>query len=199
LLTRLRQVCCDPHLLPWIDSDIGESGKLRMLAEKMNEAVSGGHKVVIFSQFVSLLNRVDVLLNTRFPELPRFHLTGASLDRQKPVEDFQKKKGSAAILVSLRAAGTGITLHTADYVFLLDPWWNPAVEEQAIDRVHRIGQTKTVFVYRMVTEGTVEERIQLLKLEKRALFDRIIGRSSNQPNIRKHFKTLDDLISLTRG
>ncbi len=196
LLTRLRQACCDPHLLPWIDSEIEESGKLGMLAEKLEEAVSGGHKVVIFSQFVTLLKRVEDLLIKRFPDLPRFQLTGASVDRQKPVEDFQRFDGSATILVSLRAAGTGITLHTADYVFLLDPWWNPAVEEQAIDRVHRIGQTKTVFVYRMVTEGTVEERIQMLKVEKKALFDRIVGRASSRPDIRKHFKKLDDLIGL---
>jgi hypothetical protein len=79
------------------------------------------------------------------------------------------------MLVSLKAAGTGITLHAADYVFLLDPWWNPAVEAQAVDRVHRIGQTNTVFVYRMITAGTIEERIQALKASKKDLFDKLVG------------------------
>lgn len=196
LLTRLRQICCDPGLLPWMDSDPSESGKLNLLMEKLEEATSGGHKVVVFSQFVTLLNRVRGLMQGSVPDLPRFELTGSTIDRQKPVEQFQSIEGPAVMLVSLKAAGTGITLHAADYVFLLDPWWNPAVEEQAVDRVHRLGQTRTVWVYRMVTAGTIEERIQVLKSEKKQLFDRIIEPVNSQTAVRDHFRTLNGLIEL---
>jgi SNF2 family DNA or RNA helicase len=196
LLTRLRQICCDPDLLPWLDADPAESGKLNMLVEKVEEAINGGHKVVIFSQFVMLLNRVRGVLQEQFDDLPRFELTGSTLDRQKPVQEFQGTDGPAAMLVSLKAAGTGITLHAADYVFLLDPWWNPAVEEQAVDRVHRLGQTRTVFVYRMVTSGTIEERIQVLKGEKKQLFNQIVDSAGGQLGVREHFQTLNSLIEL---
>src|SRR5450759_293223 len=111
-----------------------------------------------------LLDRVREALVANFPDLPRYELTGMTVDRQKPVQQFQTAQGAAVMLVSLKAAGTGITLHAADYVFLLDPWWNPAVEDQAIDRVHRIGQTNTVFVYRMVTAGTIEEPVSYTHL-----------------------------------
>ncbi|MBA3849239.1 MAG: ATP-dependent helicase, partial [Opitutus sp.] len=146
LLTRLRQVCCDPDLLPWQNSPLSDSGKLQLLIEKLQEVIGSGHKVVIFSQFVTLLDRVRSALAAHYPDLQRFEITGMTVDRQKPVQQFQTAPGAAVMLVSLKAAGTGITLHAADYVFLLDPWWNPAVEDQAIDRVHRIGQTNTVFV-----------------------------------------------------
>ena len=107
--------------------------------------------------------------------------------------------GAAAMLVLLKAAGTGITLHAADYVFLLDPWWNPAVEAQAVDRVHRIGQTNTVFVYRMVTAGTIEERIQDLKASKRELFDRLVGGLGGDFDLSQHFNSLQDLVTLTQA
>ncbi|HTQ29611.1 MAG TPA: DEAD/DEAH box helicase [Opitutaceae bacterium] len=197
LLTRLRQVCCDPDLLPWLKAPLNESGKLNLLVEKLAEVVSSGHKVVIFSQFVMLLDRVRAALMTQFPDLPRFELTGMTLDRQKPVQAFQGASGAAAMLVSLKAAGTGITLHAADYVFLLDPWWNPAVEAQAVDRVHRIGQTNTVFVYRMVTAGTIEERIQALKAAKKDLFDKLVGGLGGDFDLSQHFSSLQSLIQLT--
>lgn len=197
LLTRLRQVCCDPDLLPWMNSPLSDSGKLQLLVEKLAEVISSGHKVVIFSQFVTLLNRVKHALESSYPELPRYEITGMTVDRQKPVQQFQTAPGAAVMLVSLKAAGTGITLHAADYVFLLDPWWNPAVEEQAIDRVHRIGQTNTVFVYRMVTAGTIEERIQALKADKKALFDQIVGGTAGDFEWTKHFSSLNNLIQLT--
>jgi len=101
------------------------------------------------------------------------------------------------MLVSLKAAGTGITLHSADYVFLLDPWWNPSVEEQAVDRVHRIGQTRTVFVYRMITQGTIEERIQALKAEKKQIFRHLIDGVSGDVDLSMHFQSLHQLIELT--
>ena len=197
LLTRLRQVCCDPDLLPWLNSPLTDSGKLQLLIEKLQEVVASGHKVVIFSQFVTLLDRVRTALDQHYPELPRYEITGMTVDRQKPVKDFQSASGAAAMLVSLKAAGTGITLHAADYVFLLDPWWNPAVEDQAIDRVHRIGQTNTVFVYRMVTVGTIEERIQALKVEKKQLFNQVVGGHSGDFEWTKHFSSLNSLIQLS--
>jgi superfamily II DNA or RNA helicase len=197
LLTRLRQTCCDPDMLPWLKAPLADSGKINLLVEKLTEIVGSGHKVVIFSQFVMLLDRVRAALMKHFPELPRFELTGMTLDRQKPVQNFQNAPGAAAMLVSLKAAGTGITLHAADYVFLLDPWWNPAVEAQAVDRVHRIGQTSTVFVYRMVTAGTIEERIQALKASKKDLFDKLIGGLGGDFDLSQHFTSLKSLVVLT--
>ena len=197
LLTRLRQTCCDPDMLPWLKSPLTDSGKINLLVEKLAEVVGSGHKVVIFSQFVMLLDRVREALMQHFPELPRFELTGMTLDRLKPVQQFQTAPGAAAMLVSLKAAGTGITLHAADYVFLLDPWWNPAVEAQAVDRVHRIGQTSTVFVYRMVTAGTIEERIQELKADKKDLFDKLIGGLGGDFDLSQHFSSLRGLVQLT--
>jgi superfamily II DNA or RNA helicase len=197
LLTRLRQACCDPDMLPWLKAPLSDSGKINLLVEKLAEIVSSGHKVVIFSQFVMLLERVREALALHFPDLPRYELTGMTLDRQKPVQSFQTAQGAAVMLVSLKAAGTGITLHAADYVFLLDPWWNPAVEMQAVDRVHRIGQRSTVFVYRMVTAGTIEERIQALKAAKKELFDRIVGGLGGDFDLSQHFTSLRDLVTLT--
>jgi SNF2 family DNA or RNA helicase len=197
LLTRLRQTCCDPDMLPWLKAPLTDSGKINLLVEKLAEVVGSGHKVVIFSQFVMLLDRVREALMLHFPDLPRYELTGMTLDRLKPVQQFQTASGAAAMLVSLKAAGTGITLHAADYVFLLDPWWNPAVEAQAVDRVHRIGQTSTVFVYRMVTAGTIEERIQALKADKKDLFDKLIGGLGGDFDLSQHFTSLRGLVQLT--
>jgi len=197
LLTRLRQTCCDPDMLPWLKAPLEDSGKINLLVEKLAEIVGSGHKVVIFSQFVMLLDRVRTALIRNFPDLPRYELTGMTLDRQKPVQGFQGAFGAAAMLVSLKAAGTGITLHAADYVFLLDPWWNPAVEAQAVDRVHRIGQTNTVFVYRMVTAGTVEERIQVLKASKKDLFDKLVDGLGGDFDLSQHFTSLHSLVQLT--
>ncbi len=197
LLTRLRQTCCDPDMLPWLKAPLTDSGKINLLMEKLTEIVSSGHKVVIFSQFVMLLDRVREALVKNFPDLPRYELTGMTLDRLKPVQAFQGASGAAVMLVSLKAAGTGITLHAADYVFLLDPWWNPAVEAQAVDRVHRIGQKSTVFVYRMVTAGTIEERIQALKASKKDLFDKLIGGLGGDFDLSQHFTSLRGLVQLT--
>lgn len=196
LLTRLRQVSCDPGLLPWSNDPWKQSGKIVQLLEKLPEIIEEGRKVVIFSQFVALLKRVGQALEEVHPDLKRFELTGATIDRQKPVGEFQEFEGPAVMLISLRAGGTGITLHAADYVFLLDPWWNPAVEAQAIDRIHRIGQTNTVFVYRMVAAGTVEERVQDLKEEKQDLFESVIGGLDGLSGLVKPFGSLRSLIEL---
>jgi superfamily II DNA or RNA helicase len=198
LLTRLRQACCDPGLIPDVDADPVHSGKIQMLLTRLSEALtgSGARKVVIFSQFVQLLKRVKPLIQKEFPEVDLLELTGHTRNRSKPVETFQTKEGPAVILVSLKAGGTGITLHAADYVFLLDPWWNPAVESQAVDRVHRIGQRKRVFVYRMITQGTIEERIQHLKAEKRELFENTLGNLGSAKDLREHFTDLQELAKL---
>ena len=198
LLTRLRQACCDPGLIPDLDIDPMQSGKIQMLLTKLGEALTGtgARKVVIFSQFVQLLKRVKPLIQQEFPDVELLELNGHTKNRSKPVETFQNKTGPAVILVSLRAGGTGITLHAADYVFLLDPWWNPAVESQAVDRVHRIGQRKRVFVYRMITQGTIEERIQHLKAEKRELFESTLGNLGSAKDLREHFTDLEELAKL---
>lgn len=194
LLTRLRQACCDPGLLPWQESNPRQSGKVLSLIEKLQEPVAQGRKAVIFSQFATFLRRVQVALKEAFPELPIQMLTGQTTNRAKPVADFQNTKGPSVILVSLKAGGTGITLNAADYVFLLDPWWNPAVEAQAIDRVHRIGQDKTVFVYRLIAPGTVEERVEMLKQEKRELFDATLGQVQDVSQLSHYFKSFSELL-----
>lgn len=198
LLTRLRQVCSDPGLLPGVKADIQQSGKIQMLLTRLEEALEGegARKVVIFSQFVSLLKRLKPLLKKTFPKVALLELSGQTKDRAKPVDSFQSAKGPAVILVSLRAGGTGITLHAADYVFLLDPWWNPAVENQAVDRVHRIGQDRRVFVYRMITQGTIEARIQQLKAEKRTLFEDTLGHLGSAKDLAEHFGDLEELAKL---
>ena len=200
LLTRLRQAACDPGLLPWRAGEpVEQSGKLLILFDKLAEIVAGGKKAVVFSQFTTLLDRVKGAVVPRFPSTPVYELTGATSDREGPVADFQKAKGAAIILVSLRAGGTGVTLTAGDYVFLLDPWWNPAVEAQAVDRVHRIGREKTVFVYRMTATDTVEDRIARLKDSKRELFDRVIGDIPDLSDWKAHFPTLESLIALSES
>lgn len=198
LLTRLRQVCCDPGLVPDVTAEVGQSGKVQMLLTRLSEALEGdGHrKVVVFSQFVKLLRRIKPLLREAFPKISIYELTGETRGRAKPVERFQTDDGPAIMLVSLRAGGTGITLHAADYVFLLDPWWNPAVENQAVDRVHRIGQERRVFVYRMITEGTIEQRIQQLKQEKRKIFEDTLGHLGSAKDLSEHFGDLEELAKL---
>lgn len=196
LLTRLRQVCCDPGLLPGTESELQNSGKLVALLDKLEPILECGSKVVIFSQFTTFLERIGSQLQKAFPHVPRYELTGSSRDREEPVRTFQDSAGSALFLVSLRAGGVGITLHAADYVFLMDPWWNPAVEAQAIDRVHRIGQDKPVFVYRMIARGTVEERVQALKTEKRELFDDLVGELNGWSGLAESFRNLSDLVEL---
>jgi len=198
LLTRLRQACCDPGLVPGVTANVAQSGKVQILLSRLSEALEGDgqRKVVVFSQFVQLLRRIKPLIRETFPRVALHELTGRTKDRSKPVELFQNRSGPAIILVSLRAGGTGITLHAADYVFLLDPWWNPSVENQAVDRVHRIGQNRRVFVYRMITEGTIEQRIQQLKQEKRELFENTLGHLGSAKDLSEHFGDLEELAKL---
>lgn len=176
-LTRLRQVACDPSLLPWVERDtpLENSGKIQALSDALSSILANGSKVVIFSQFTSFLERIEKMVAEKFPEVKTFELTGSTKDRSSPVSSFQNAQEASIIFVSLRAGGTGITLTNADYVFLVDPWWNPAVEEQAIDRVHRIGKKSDVFIYRLITDSSVEQSVRKLQLKKKSLFEDILG------------------------
>ena len=136
------------------------------------------------------------MVGEAFPDIPQVELTGSTIDRERPVQRFKEAEGAAVFFISLRAGGTGLNLQAADYVFLLDPWWNPAVEAQAIDRVHRIGQEKRVIVYRMVTKGTIEERIDRLKKEKGQLFQDLLSDLEAPVDIFQQFDSLQDLVAL---
>jgi SNF2 family DNA or RNA helicase len=197
-LLRLRQVACHPALLPGMaTTHWSQSGKIVALIDRLEAIFDSGKKVVIFSQFVAFLEHVARALDECYPKVPRYQLTGETKNRSEPVAGFQRTQGGGVILVSLRAGGTGITLHAADYVFLLDPWWNPAVEAQAVDRVHRMGQKSSVMVYRMITPGTLEERIQLLKEKKSALFDAVVGDLPPVSALDHYFSSLGALIDYT--
>lgn len=194
LLTRLRQAACDASLLPWVGHTADAGGKLTVLCEKVDELVAGGKKVLIFSQFTKFLDIIRSSLAMRIGSDNIITLTGATRDRTTPVASFQNAKGARVMLVSLRAGGTGITLTAADYVFMADPWWNPAVEEQAIDRVHRIGRNGDVFVYRLFAQGTVEDRVRLLQQKKRNIFDSLVGDLGDVSNQSAFVKTVSDIL-----
>jgi superfamily II DNA or RNA helicase len=171
-LLRLRQAACHPGLID--KSKVGESSaKLDMLLPQLAEVVEGGHKVLVFSQFTSLLSILRHRLDR--DHIPYEYLDGRTRDRQARVERFQNDEDCKLFLISLKAGGLGLNLTAAEYVFLLDPWWNPAVEAQAIDRAHRIGQTKPVFAYRIIARDTVEEKVLELQKSKRDLADAIIN------------------------
>ena len=168
-LLRLRQVACDPRLV----SDSAPAGaKLELLQTQIAELVSEGHKVLVFSQFTKLLSLVKKQFDAA--AISYEYLDGKTRDRAGCVERFQNDESISAFLISLKAGGSGLNLTAADYVFLLDPWWNPAVEAQAIDRAHRIGQKNPVIAYRMICRDTVEEKIVALQQSKRELADSII-------------------------
>jgi len=170
-LTRLRQICCHPVLAGGKKS-LG-SGKTSALFDVLEPLYAGGHKVLVFSQFVEMLK----ILQTELEEKgrPYFMLTGQTTQRGEVVQAFHDSKEPAVFLLSLKAAGTGLNLTSASYVVLYDPWWNPAVEAQAIDRTHRIGQDRTVIAYRLVTRGTVEEKIWRLQQSKAQLAQDVLG------------------------
>ena len=174
-LLRLRQVCCHPKLMAsYMEEARGvASGKLNALKEMVTEVIDEGHRILIFSQFVEMLDIIREWL--RKEDIKHEYLTGETKNRQAAVENFNNKDDIPVFLISLKAGGTGLNLTGADYVIHYDPWWNPAVEDQATDRAHRIGQTKKVIVYRFITRGTVEEKIMKLQDRKRDLVDSIIS------------------------
>jgi len=168
-LTRLRQVCCHPSL---VGSDTA-SGKTETLFELLDPLIADGQKVLVFSQFVQMLQLLEKDCAAR--QIKTHMLTGQTKDRQAVVNAFQSDTGAGVFLLSLRAAGTGLNLTNASYVVLYDPWWNPAVEAQAIDRSHRIGQTQTVNAYRLIAPGTVEEKIWELQQSKAQTIADVLG------------------------
>ena len=175
-LLRLRQASCHPGLLdPKRLQD--SSAKLDLLLSHLSELVEEGHKALVFSQFTSLL----AIVRNRLDEagIVYEYLDGATRDRQQHVERFQNDPDCRLFLISLKAGGLGLNLTAAEYIFLLDPWWNPAVEAQAIDRAHRIGQTRPVFAYRLIARDTVEEKVLLLQSKKRDLAAAIISEDNN--------------------
>jgi len=175
-LLRLRQAACHPGLIDPKRRD-DSSAKLDVLIDRLQEVVSEGHKALVFSQFTSLLSLVQERLDES--EMVYEYLDGATRDRQRRVERFQNDPDCSLFLISLKAGGLGLNLTAAEYVFLLDPWWNPAVEAQAVDRAHRIGQTHQVFAYRLIARDTVEEKILQLQSTKRDLAAAIIGEDNS--------------------
>ena len=174
-LLRLRQAACHPGLIDKKKS-AESSAKLETLLAQLDQVLEEDHKILVFSQFTSLLAIVRARLDAA--RIPYAYLDGRTRDRQGRVEQFQNDPELKLFLISLKAGGVGLNLHAAEYVYLLDPWWNPAVETQAIDRAHRIGQTRRVFAYRLIARNTVEEKVLELQKAKRDLADAIISADS---------------------
>ncbi|NDD91524.1 DEAD/DEAH box helicase, partial [bacterium] len=167
------------------------SSKLDLLLENLETTLSEGHRALIFSQWTSLLDLIEPQLSNA--GINYLRLDGSTADRSSVVEQFQSPDGPPVMLLSLKAGGVGLTLTAADYVFLMDSWWNPAVEEQAADRVHRIGQDKPVLICRLVTRDTVEEKILALQQRKKDLADAVIG---NTGSASSSVISRDDLLFL---
>ena len=170
-LTKLRQICNSPSLLNDQQFYGDSAAKIEVLMEQI-ENKSGQHKILVFSQFVGMLELIRKELSER--DIPFEYLTGQSRNRKAKVERFQNEVDVRVFLISLKAGGTGLNLTQADYVYLVDPWWNPAVENQAIDRVHRIGQHKNVVAVRLICPGTIEEKIRKLQASKKELAGELI-------------------------
>lgn len=171
-LLRLRQAACHPGLInPAMKTERGS--KLDALIPSLEEVLEEGHKALVFSQFTSFL---DIVREHLAPlQVPYAYLDGATRDREEQVKRFQEDKSCGLFLISLKAGGLGLNLTEAEYVYLLDPWWNPAVEAQAIDRSHRIGQTRKVTAYRLISKGTVEEKILEMQKAKKNLADAVLN------------------------
>ena len=172
-LTKLRQICNHPHL---VDKDLKEniefSGKLELLREIIVDAVEGGKKLLIFSQFVQMLKILREMLKEE--KITFEYMDGSVKNRQKVIDNFNNNNNIRTFLISLKTGGYGLNLTSADTVIIVDPWWNPMGENQAIDRAHRIGQTKKVMVYKIITKGTIEEKILELQQNKKMMFENII-------------------------
>ncbi|MCX6926528.1 MAG: DEAD/DEAH box helicase [Verrucomicrobia bacterium] len=170
-LLRLRQICCHPRLIK-ADS-VAPSAKTEALLEQLEPMMDEGQKVLVFSQFVEMLDLLRPALEER--KWPLFYLSGQTENRGDLVRQFQTTDGPAIFLISLKAGGFGLNLTAASYVVLFDPWWNPAVENQAIDRTHRIGQVNKVIAYRLLIKDSIEEKIRVLQRQKKALAEDVLG------------------------
>jgi len=171
-LLRLRQAALHPGLIDERRSS-EPAAKLETLLPRLQEVLDEGHKVLVFSQFTRMLGILRESLDRE--SVPYEYLDGRTRDREEVVTRFQTAAGARLFLISLKAGGLGLNLTAAQYVFLLDPWWNPAVEAQAIDRAHRIGQVNQVFAYRLIARDTIEEKVLELQSHKRELADAIVG------------------------
>lgn len=190
-LLRLRQVCADPGLLD-PDFPLEDSSKFRVFKELLSEAIDGGHRILVFSQFVKLLKRLRTWLEHE--ETGFAYIDGSTRDRLAVCDRFNRDESIAVCLISLKAGGTGLNLTGADTVVHFDPWWNPAVEDQATDRAHRIGQNRTVTSYKLVTEGTVEDKVLALQMKKSMLLKDLLDESAHQ-SAKVDLTTLKSLLS----
>lgn len=186
-LLRLRQACCHRALIP--GQHARTSSKLDVLCESLDSVVAEGHKALVFSQWTAMLDLIEPALRER--GIAWVRLDGSTRDRAAVVEEMQSPDGPPVMLISLKAGGAGLNLTAADHIFLLEPWWNPAVEDQAADRAHRIGQTRPVMVYRLVATDTVEERVIELQRRKRELADVALGEAEQSGAL-----TREDLLAL---
>lgn len=176
-LTKLRQICDSPAILNEAERFHNNSVKLDELSREINEN-TGEHKVLIFSQFLGMLGLIRDELQKQGIPFVYFDGSTSSTDREAAIQKFQKDEQCRVFLISLKAGGIGLNLTAADYVYIVDPWWNPAVEQQAIDRTHRIGQTKNIFAYRLICKDTIEEKMLILQERKRALASDLVSEDS---------------------
>jgi len=165
---KLRQICDSPAIMNEPDPYPNVSVKLDVIAREISENI-GNHKALIFSQFLGMLSLIREKLVELGVKFEYFDGSTSAVDREKAIQSFQKNDEVRVFLISLKAGGVGLNLTAADYVYIVDPWWNPAVEQQAIDRTHRIGQTKNIFAYRMICKDTIEDKILQLQDKKRTL------------------------------
>jgi len=173
-LTKLRQICDSPAILNEEDRHENHSVKLEELSREITEN-TGNHKVLIFSQFLGMLSLIRQELEKQ--KIPYVYFDGSTsaTERERAIQQFQNDEDCRVFLISLKAGGIGLNLTAADYVYIVDPWWNPAVEQQAIDRTHRIGQTKNIFAYRLICKDTIEEKMLILQERKRALASDLVS------------------------
>src|SRR4051812_17732052 len=165
---KLRQICDSPAILNEEDKYPNHSIKLDELTREITENI-GEHKALVFSQFLGMLALIKEKLKSLDVKFDYFDGSTSAVDREKAIQNFQNNDECRVFLISLKAGGVGLNLTAADYVYIVDPWWNPAVEQQAIDRTHRIGQTKNIFAYRMICKDTIEDKILQLQERKRSL------------------------------
>ena len=172
-LMKLRQICDSPAILNEEEKHANHSIKLEELSREITENI-GQHKALIFSQFLGMLALIKEKLTEANIPFEYFDGSTSAPDREKAIRNFQENESCRVFLISLKAGGVGLNLTAADYVYIVDPWWNPAVEQQAIDRTHRIGQSKNIFAYRMICVDTIEDKILKLQEKKRALAKELI-------------------------
>jgi SNF2 family DNA or RNA helicase len=191
-LLKLRQACCDPRLVKLEGAARAHSSaKLTWLVENLQQLVDEGRSTLVFSQFTSMIDLMKPELDRA--GIPYVELVGSTVDRATPVRRFQSGE-VPVFLISLRAGGTGLNLTAADTVILYDPWWNPMVERQAMDRAHRIGQDKPVFVYKLIAAGTVEEKILQLQSHKAGLAESLFE-AAEVSTLNLRAEDIDDLLS----